>query len=166
MLLNELPATYVVKKTGEKVTVYQGKDNSGEITVVYRGKEYTRPLSALGDTLIPYTGEETPALKPKVKPGTVFILQDLNDGFTQKVRLTETAVKAEYRRMGGSYYGAGVNVSYDADDSFDDDGDDCVAVSADSPLGRLVINHGVNYTFSFKTQSGETANYIILSIIK
>ena len=158
-----LPEIYIVKKTGESVCVYKSDKNADEIIVDYKGKKYTRPKSILGDTLIRYTEKEKALTKPKVKIGTVFILQDLNDGFAQKVRLTEMAAKAEYKRMGGSYYGAGVNVIYDADDSVDDD---CVAVSADSPLGRLVINHGVNYTFSFKTQSGETANYIILSIIK
>lgn len=117
-------------KNGEVVTVYPNPNNPKRIIVRYKGKAYDRPVEAIGKTLF---AEKPMSVSLSSKVTLVNIITD--DELV--VQIVPTKVEAKYRGMGGSYYGARVELQKSIDREGVTNG--VIAISKDSPIGKAVF---------------------------
>ncbi|MBQ6885423.1 MAG: GreA/GreB family elongation factor [Clostridia bacterium] len=106
--------------------------NNNHIIVHYKGEKYLRNKSIIGKTLFPIQKRDVITIDSIVE-----IKNLLNDEII-KVKICDVHTVKTYRRMGGSYYGNSVKISYIGNNSGFKDG--VFNVSSVSPLGKSLLN--------------------------
>lgn len=142
-------------KNGEAVWVYPNRKNPKQIFVKYKGKIYERPISAIGKTLF--------SKKPNtVDVGSKVNLKNADTNDVLVVQIVPTKVEAKYRGMGGSYYGARVDLVHTLDNSNIADG--IIAISKNSPIGKAVLGKVEGDTIIVRCPDNRVVKYCVLSI--
>lgn len=144
-------------KNGEVVTVYPNPKNPKRILVRYKGKAYDRPVEAIGKTLF----SEKPIV---AQVGSTICLVNLVTNLELAVQVVTTKVEAKYRGMGGSYYGARVDL-INAIDS-EKISDDAIPISKNSPIGKAVLGKTEGDVITVKCPDKRTDRYRIVKIKK
>lgn len=142
-------------KNGEVVTVYPNPNNSKRIIVRYKGRAYDRPVELIGKTLF--------AEKPvTVQMGSKVILVNLITETFLTVQIVPTKVEAQYRGMGGSYYGAKVVLQSTIDTEVSSEG--VTPISKDSPIGKAILGKVEGDVINVRCPDKRIDRYRILKI--
>lgn len=157
---------------GESVYIEQHPEDPEKMVVIYRGKQYIRPLSdlAVKFTKDPPCGNVSENRKPSPRkaciagPGCFLKIQRIPSGEIKHVYICESYVEWQYTGMGGSYYGAKGLLSQASNAGTDVEG--YKAVSDASPLGKSLIGKKVDEIAEYVAPSGERISYSILHIAK
>lgn len=143
--------------TGEIVWVTESKTNPGFIEVLYKHKWYLRDRSIIGKTLFPLN-------KNIVKQGSHIGIKriDSKDDILF-LYLYEPKTKLEYRRMGGSYYGATVDVKPVVEDNMDlPDGIEPITIN--SPIGKAVTGKQAGEIVEATMPDNSIVKYVIFYV--
>ncbi|MBR6793190.1 MAG: GreA/GreB family elongation factor [Clostridia bacterium] len=146
-------------KDGQIVYVAFDEADSSKIIVHYNKRQYIRDRGIIGKTLF----EQDPRIKVAI--GTKVLLNDMKTQEKMQVCMISTKEKRSYRRAGGAYYGANVEISHESELLGESVGD-AVCVTEYSPLGKAIIDRYLGDEVCFKTPDGEEENYQIIEIIK
>ena len=145
-------------KDGQIVYVSISSHDPQKIIVNYKGRQYFRNKDAIGKTLF----ECDPRIKIGV--GTTVLLKNLESYEELKIHIVPTTEKRNYRRAGGAYYGADVEIIHDSE-LIGETLDEAVCVTEYSPLGKAVVGHYSGDVICFNIPNGNEEKYQIMDVI-
>lgn len=138
--------------TGEYVKVENFNEDDPYIFIHYKGKRYRRDKNIIGVKLLPIvTVDKTVKIK---NCSTDEILT---------IRFCGVNAEKQYKRMGGSYYGNSVKVTYVGDNI--DIFNEILTISIVSPLGKCLIDKSIGDEIVVPLPNNKFEQYNIISII-
>lgn len=138
--------------TGEIVEVEKFNTNEPYIFIHYKGKRYRRDKDIIGVKLFPIV-----TIDKTVK------IKNCSTDEILTIRFCGVNAEKHYKRMGGSYYGNSVKVTYVGDNI--NVFDEILTISTVSPLGECLINKSLGDDIIVALPNNNFEKYKIVSII-
>lgn len=144
---------------GQAAFVRDCPDNKDNIIIRYKGKEYVRPQNIIGKKL--FKNKQLAS----VHVGDYVLAVDFSTGEKNTFFLCESHIEKRYVGMGGSFYGARVQLT-EVSDGGKVDNDNSIYVSDASPIGRAFLGHFIGDRVYVELPDNESEEYQIIDITK
>lgn len=149
-------------KNGEIVWVENYTKNDTHIIVHYKGKKYKRSIDILGKTIFPIIKKnKTQKIKTGIQTGQTVVIKNCSNNEILTVKICGVHTEKRYKRMGGSYYGNSVDVSFVGDNIGLKNG--IFNVSEVSPLGKSLLNRSCDEKITVYLPDNKIEKYKIIS---
>lgn len=139
--------------TGEIVKVENFNEDDPYIFIHYKGKRYRRDKNIIGVKLLPI-----------VTIDKTVEIRNCSTGEILTVRFCGISAEKLYKRMGGSYYGNSVKITYVGDNI--NISNEILMISAVSPLGKCLMNKSTGDELTVPLPNNNFEKYNIIKIYK
>ncbi|MBQ3127522.1 MAG: hypothetical protein IJN78_05315 [Clostridia bacterium] len=142
-------------KDGQEVLVKPHPSDSKKIIVIYKKKKYCRSKNIINKTI--FSQDPT-----RVGYNNTVILTDPDTNkILFKVKICETERESSYKRCGGSYYGAGVEIKQTFKNVGETNESQVINITKFSPIGSAVWQKKKHSIIEYKTPDNTTVKCII-----
>lgn len=152
-------------KNGEIVWVENYNKKDTDIIIHYKGGKYKRSIDIIGKTIFPIiktNKNQSQTIKRGIQIGQTVVIKNCSNNEILTVNICSVHSEKRYKRMGGSYYGNSVDVSFVGDNTGFNDG--IFNISAVSPLGKSLLNRHCNEEIAVSLPNKLVEKYKIICI--